>query len=54
MIGTFYKQAFNRKKYMKKKSQTNMLWTYGLGCVDQQIVPNTIYDVMTICTCTYH
>ncbi len=35
-----------------KKSQTNMLWTYGLGCcVNWQITPNTIYDVI-ICTCT--
>ncbi len=30
-----------------------MLWTYGLGCcVNRQIAPNTIYDVVTICTCT--
>jgi len=38
---------------MKKNLQTNMLWTYGLGCcVNWQIAPNTIYDVVTICTCT--
>ncbi len=30
-----------------------MLWTYGLGCcVNWQIAPNTIFDVVTICTCT--
>ncbi len=37
----------------KKNLQTIMLWTYGLGCcVNWQIAPYTIYDVMTICTCT--
>jgi hypothetical protein len=37
----------------EKNLQTNMLWTYGLGCcVNFQIAPNTIYDVVTICTCT--
>ncbi len=37
----------------EKNLQTNMLWTYGLGCcVNWQIAPNTIYDVVTICTCT--
>ncbi len=37
----------------EKKLQTNMLWTYGLGCcVNWQIAPNTIFDVVTICTCT--
>ncbi len=39
-------------KKMKKNLQTNMLWTYGLGCVNWQIPPNTIYDVVIICTCT--
>ncbi len=37
----------------EKKLQTNMLWTYDLGCcVNWQIAPNTIFDVVTICTCT--
>jgi len=38
---------------MKKNLQTNVLWIYGLGCcVNGQIAPNTIYDVLTICACT--
>ncbi len=37
----------------RKKTHKNMLWIYGLGCcVHWQIAPNTIYDVVTICTCT--
>jgi hypothetical protein len=37
----------------EKNLQTNMLRTYGLGCcVNWQIAPNTIYDVVTIRTCT--
>ncbi len=39
-------------KNEKKNLQTIMLWTYGLSCVNSQIAPYTIYDVVTICTCT--
>ncbi len=48
-VGKFLKE--NEK--WKKNLQTNMLWTYGLGCcVTWQIAPNTLYDVVTFCTCT--